>query len=195
MARLPIWSWFCQADDEGGGGEVGAGLAAGVAEAFDVLALVGEALGEAAGEERGRVGVVLVIALGLVGQEDVEAVVQIVGPLGVEEGGDEEGGAVVLVLEDEVDVAARGRLADGGGHVGQEVLFRDGVDGVEAEAVEAVFLEPVEGVLGDVVADLGAAEVDGRTPGGLDVLAEEGFGVGVEVAAVGAEMVVDGRRA
>ena len=74
-------------------------------------------------------------------------------------------------------------------------IVEDGVDGVEAQAVEVVFLEPVQRVLDEEVAHDAAAllavEVDAGAPGRLVTLGEERLGVGVEVVPGRAEVVVD----
>ena len=130
------------------------------------LALVGEAFGEDAAELVRRVLEAVVIALALAGQQDVHDVVEVVSPLRVEfRRAAEQRGAVELVFGDERDLAAGLDLATGdAGQVDEEVFFRDRADGVEPEAIETEFIEPIDRVLDEEIADFGAAEVDGRTP-------------------------------
>ena len=58
---------------------------------------------------------------------------------------------VVVVLEHQMDVAVgRDRAPDGGRDLVQDVLLAaidDPVDGIEAQAVEAILLEPVQHVV------------------------------------------------
>ena len=65
-----------------------------------------------------------------------------------------------------MDVAAG---FDGGAHLGRHLVepvgLGDGVDGIEAQAVEAIFHQPVERVLGEEAAHLGLAEIDRRPHG------------------------------
>ena len=86
-------------------------------------------------------GEVAVIALALAGQQHVPAMVDVVVPLGVV--ADRLSVAVarqpvrlvLLVFEDEVDVAIGKRLADALGELVEEVLravVENGVDGIEA---------------------------------------------------------------
>ena len=81
--------------------------------------------------------------------------------------------------------------------LGQDVRLGgvlDGVDGVEAQPVEAVLLEPVEGIVDEEVAHrpaVLAVEVDGGAPGRVPVGVEEALGEGVEVVPLGAEVVID----
>src|SRR5262244_1477360 len=66
--------------------------------------------------------------------------------------------------------------------------------GVQAQAIEVEFLEPVQGVVDDEGAGHLAArtvEVDGITPGRLVLAGEEGGGVAVQIVPLGSEMVVD----
>ncbi len=63
--------------------------------------------------------------------------------------------------------------------------------GIETQAVEAIFHQPIECVLDEEAAHLGPAKVDGGPPGRGDVAAEKARGVGGEVVPVGPEVVVD----
>ncbi len=182
-----------QEQHEGGGGEIGAGRAAALALAVGRgLALVGEAFAEAARQALGRaLGIVGIVAVGLAGQQDMQDMVGVVVPLGVE-ALSQMVGHVAVVLEHEMDMAARlDGGADLGRHLVQPVGCCDGVHGVEAQAVEAVFHQPVERVLGEEAAHLGPAEIDGGAPGRGDVGAEEARGIGGEIVPVRPEVVVD----
>ncbi len=73
-------------------------------------------------------------------------------------------------------------------------VILDGVDGIEPQAVEAIFLEPEQGVVNEEVADraAGAAvEVDRIAPRRLVPIGEELAGVGVEIVPLRAKVVVD----
>jgi hypothetical protein len=103
---------------------------------------------------------------------------------------------VAVVLGDEVALLVGEGLSDTDGHLFEEVrvaVVDEGVGGVEAEAVEAKFLQPVQRVGDKEVAHaLGVrvVEVDGLAPGGFVLVGEEGR-EGAGVGPVGTEVVVD----
>ena len=73
-------------------------------------------------------------------------------------------------------------------------VIGDGMDRIEAQPVDAVFLQPVEGVVKEEVAHDAAAfavHVDACTPWCRMALREEGLGIGVQIIPRRAEMVVD----
>jgi hypothetical protein len=117
------------------------------------LALVREALGEAASQSRdGPVGISRVVAVGLAGQENVPAMVEVVVPLGgVQDrtamfAPGQPARLVGLVLKDEVNRAVRQRGTGSFGDLGDDVLLavvENRVNCVEAQAVGVVLLEPV----------------------------------------------------
>ena len=78
-----------------------------------------------------------------------------------------------------------------GGHLVEPVWFADGVNRVEAQAVEAIFHQPVQRVVGEEAPHLVAAEIDRRPPGRIDVVAKELRRVGMQIISVRSEMVVD----
>ena len=95
------------------------------------------------------------------------------------------------MFDDERDVAAALDLpASDPRQVEQEVLFRNGTDSVETQAVEAVFPEPEYGVLDEEITHFRPAEVDGRAPRCVQIVAEELSGKDMNVGAVRTEMVV-----
>ena len=83
-----------------------------------------------------------------------------------------------------------------GGDLGDDVLGRivlDGLDGVEAEAVEVILAQPVESVFDDEAADVRAAVIvviDGIAPRGFVAGGEVGAELR-EVISLVAEVVVD----
>jgi hypothetical protein len=84
--------------------------------------------------------------------------------------------------------------ADGGGEFFEKVFgagIADLIDGVEAQTVEAILPQPVQGVLDDEIADRPRGVVDGAPPGGVDVGVEEARRIGVEVVSVRSEVIVD----
>ncbi len=191
------------------------------------VAALAEARVRAVVEERRRVHLgegcggreVLVVALRLAGEQHVQGVVDVVGPLpaqpeaGAATVGDREsaltrarfartrrdGGRVVAVgLGDDDDVATR--LLGGEFQCGRE-LFEDvdgrvvgeRVDGVKAERVDVELGEPHERVLDDEAAHLvtlRAVEVDGGAPRRVVQRIEVGAELG-QVVAARAEVVVD----
>ena len=118
-------------------------------------------------------------------------VVEIVVPLRVERGGMEAIGVVAFVFEDEVDVAARGLLAQFGGHRVEEVVILDRMDRIKPKSVEAVFGQPHQRVVDEIAVDRRLVDGDGAAPGGVDVGVEEALRIGAEVISVGAEVIVD----
>ena len=143
---------------------------------------VAEGAGEGGGVAEGAVP-----ASALAGEPGVQGVVEVVRPAGVEPPlvedlplvevglGDEEGGARPLA-----------QLREDGARGG--VL--DGVDRVEAEAVEAVLAQPGEGVVDHQIAHLGHGEVDAIAPGAAPLGGEVGREFG-QVVPLRAEVVVD----
>src|SRR5690606_9916104 len=184
--------------DKGGGREMRRRLAARRAAAIrGRLALIGEAFGEGAAEALCRaIRVIGVVAAALSGKLDAERVVDVVVPLRGVEPVREIAGAVVVVLEDEMDGTILDPGAHGGRELGQDVgigIVEDRVDGVEAEPVDVELLEPVERVLDEEVADraaLRAVEVDPVAPGRAVAPGEE-LRVGAEIVPLGSEVVVD----
>ena len=59
----------------------------------------------------------------------------------------------------------------------QPFVVVDRVHGVEAQAVEAIFVDPVERVVEEEIAHLRTLEIDRRTPGRVRAFAEERLGV------------------
>ena len=167
-----------QKQHEGVRRQVGTRFAARPAVAVG-FALVDEAFGQAARQAAQRLGVVLVVAVVLAGEQDVQRMVAIVVPLCVVALA-QQAGAVVVVLQDQVHMAL-----GAGGAIGNRV------HGIEAQAVDAIVEQPHQGVLIEELADFAATEIDGLAPGRLPVVAEERGGVLREVVAVRAEVVVD----
>jgi hypothetical protein len=136
----------------------------------------------------------------------MQDVVGIVIPLGVEDmagvgiGGCAIDGSAVaqqvcriaIVLQHQVDMALRADLgADALAQRRQPGWLADGMHGIQAQAVDAVFLQPVQCILAEELGHFGAAEIDGRAPQGLAVMPEEIRRIAVQVVAVRPEVVVD----
>jgi len=151
-----------------------------------------EAFGQAASQFfDGFFLVIGVVTFGFPGQQDVQGIVAIVVPLGIE-ALLQQRGLVVLVLQHQPHMPARfHRRAHALRQFHQEVGLVDGVHRVQAQAIAAVIAQPHQGVLDEVLAHLWAAEIDGVAPGRLAVFPEERAGVLVQVVAVRAEVVVD----
>ena len=95
---------------------------------------------------------------------------------------------VVVVFEDEVDVAIRlDGTPDGIGQFSEDVrcgVVDDRVNRVQTQSVEMVFGQPVESVVDEEVPDdsaVGAIEVDAVSPGGRVPISEELWRVGPEI--------------
>ena len=104
---------------------------------------------------------------------------------------------VVVVLEHQVDPPlASGPGVRRRGDLVQDVHWRvvaDRVHGVVAQAVEAIFLEPVERVVNEEVAHrpaVLAVEIDRLTPQRVMAVGKERRRVGVKIVALGPEVVV-----
>ena len=106
-----------------------------------------------------------------------------------------------FVFQHQMDVAAGVAgldfPADGFRQFGQDMglaVVDDRMHGVEPQPVEAVLVQPVQGVVDEVIADgtgVLAVEIDRRTPGRMVPFGEEGLGVGAEIVTFRAEVVVD----
>jgi len=189
--------------DEGRRRQLAARLAARLlAPEFRDLALIDEAGGERARKIHARRLVIAVIAGMLAGQHHVPDVMIIVVPLATIFAvrrvlrSIEQAGAIVAVLQHEVDVASRGlgELAGGNAEVLQHGLLardsHDVVGGVEPEAVEAVVAEPGQRVLDGKRAHLRQAVVDRAAPWRVRI-GEEGRRIAAEIIPLRAEMIVD----
>ena len=62
---------------------------------------------------------------------------------------------------------------------------------IHAQAIDMEFIEPVQRILHEEFLDLGTPEIDRRAPGRVDVVTEEGAGIGIEIVAVRSEVVID----
>ncbi len=191
-ARLPIWSWFCRNDTKAVGGRCALGVPRGAPPRWaEGWPLVVPAFGQAARQDGGGLlAVVAVVALPLAGQQMVQDVVQIVVPLRVV-AGFQQAGAIGVVLDHEVHAAARQPLAQPARQGAQPVLVEDGVHGVQAQAVDAEFVQPAVGAVLEEPPHGGLAEVDRGAPGRHDIGAEERGRVAGQVVAVRAEVVAD----
>jgi hypothetical protein len=178
--------------DEGGRRQMAAGCAARLTVVIGrAFALIDKALGQASGQALGgTVGEVLVVGVRLTGQQDMQHVVEVVVPLGVEVAR-QALGIVRLVLKHQVDMALREARADLGGQAVEEGVVADRVDGVEAQAIEPEGLEPVERVVDEKPRHRLAPEGDRRAPGRVAALVEELGHVGRQVVPVRPEVIVD----
>ena len=188
-------------EDEAPRREARRGFAPGLAVVGGALALVEPALAHGPGQVPKRPVVVLVVPLGVAGQDPPELVVEVVGPLGVEAVpafplGPHQPPEVASVLRDQ-DEPARRRRAEPRPHLGQQVprpVVAKRVRGVEAQPIEVVLVHPVEGVLDKELPHalrVWAIEVQGVAPRRGLALGEIVRAVGAHVGPVGAEVVVD----
>ena len=159
------------------------------------------AVGEGVGEVADAV-VVGVVAPPVAEQGDVQAVVDVVVPHAVEPDATsldrrDEPGVVAGALGDDEHVPPE-RLGPGVHGLAELLqerpgrLIGDGIDGVEAEAVDVEVLDPLTGALHEQVADLvaaGAGHVDGVAPRRAGRVDEVGAVAGEDVA-LRAEVVV-----
>ncbi|CFV98860.1 Uncharacterised protein [Bordetella pertussis] len=116
--------------------------------------------------------------------------VGVVVPLGIEPLF-QQAGLVGVVFHHEVDAAVRTGRARLAGQPGQPVGAAHGVHGVEPQAVETIFPQPVQRVVDEVALHGLLPIVDGRAPRRVGARVKEVGGVAMEVIAVGPEVVVD----
>ncbi len=149
-----------------------------------------------------RTRVVRIVGLSVARQRDARRVMKVVVPDCVETEAaarerPDESRLLRLVLRNEQDVAIRRRLARPTPDAREHVLLRvvsDVLGGVEAQAVEVVFGDPVSGVRDDEFADrstIVAIVVHAVTPVGVMALREIVAGERGEVVSVRAQVVVD----
>src|SRR5580692_10178224 len=105
---------------------------------------------------------------------------------------------VIAVLEDQVNVALTAKaIANGFSEFGQDTglgIIDDGMNGIEAEGVKVIFIEPVKRVVNEEIADraaVGSVEVDGVAPRRVMTVGEELWCVLVQVIAFRTEVGVD----
>ena len=165
----------------------------------------GEALGEASGEvARRTVGIIGVIAVVLAGHQHMQSVMDVVVPLcGVARRPavcrpGEWGRLVRIVFENQMNVpVSADACLYGVGQLGQEQRASavvDGVNRIEAQAVDKVLFDPIEGVGDEEAADdvaVRTVEGDRGAPGRVGVGLEERPGVGADVVPLRPEVVVD----
>ena len=109
----------------------------------------------------------------------------------------EHAGQIAVILGNEMDRSGRLVRPDSGGQLREEVtraLVDHRVSRVDAQAIHVIFVDPVQGILDEELADqlaLGTVEVDGGPPGSA-MLSGKVIGTEeAEIAAIGSEMVVD----
>jgi hypothetical protein len=166
------------------------------------LSLIGKARRQRTCEMRLRIaGVVLVIAAVLAGQKGVPGVMIVIVPLCAKlpvrrlSLRIEQACGVVVVLEDEMDQAsARGRkIAGRSAQLAEQqgaARFGDGVHGIEAQSVETIAIEPMQGILDREGAHLRDPVVDRLSPGRVR-RSEEIRRVAGEMIPFRTEMIVD----
>ncbi len=176
-----------------------AGLAARRFAERRMLALIGEALREAAPEVIDGIGsIVRVVTVALAGQSRMHGVVEIVVPLRVVIArraaafAFEQIRLVLVVLEHEMDVPARASAARLLRQRFEEMRLHvivDRVDRVEAQPVEMIFRQPIKRIL-DEETPGDAAEIERLAPTGL-AFREEARGIEGQIIPLGPEMIVD----
>jgi hypothetical protein len=148
----------------------------------------------------GVVGEVHALAGDLSGDRDMQRIVDVVVPLGLVEPRPPVGiarqqrGAIVVILQDEVDGTIAEMAGDRAGDLDQYVLIAlvaDRLHGVEPQAVEMILFEPVERVVDEEVAHRTAGEVDADAPWRVMALGEEVRRGRPEIVPLGAEVIVD----
>ena len=156
------------------------------------LALIDESFSQRARKLPGRpLGIVAVIAFVFPGQQHVQHVVRIVIPLSVEIA-PQVFGDIAVVLEHQMHMAAGlDRCTDLRRHLVEPAGLGDGVHGIQAQPVEAIFHQPIERVLDEEATHLGAAKIDCRTPRRFHVVAEGLRRVAGKIISVRPEVIVD----
>ncbi len=146
---------------------------------------------------------VLVVALRLTGQRNVQPVVDVIGPLrrhpeSTVGCGRDHRRVVEVALGDQVERSAEliGQCRNGIGELDEQVplpLVDERVDGVKAQGVDVEVTQPAQRVLDDERTDLfgpGGVEIDGWSPRGQVCLREVGAEP-AEVVPARSEVVVD----
>ena len=159
-ARLPIWSWFCRKLTKAMGGE----LAARLATQDSATMRGGLALIDKAGAEcpcdvmKRRASIVAVIAVAFPGQQHMPGVVIVVVPLRAIFAarrsfvGIEQACCIVVVLQHQMNMPAggAGEFADRLAQLMQQrnlARLGNGMDRIEPQPIEAVFVEPIKRIL------------------------------------------------
>lgn len=102
----------------------------------------------------------------------------------------EQPGVVGVVLDHELNMAfRRDGIADLPLELHEEIERGNGMDGVEPQPIEPVFVKPLDRAGDKISADLRAIEVDRRTPRRMAAAAEELRRISVQIAAIRAEMI------
>src|SRR5262249_17032935 len=70
-------------------------------------------------------------------------------------------------------------------------IVNNGVNRIETQTVETIFLEPVERIVDEIIAHGPLREIDRGAPGGLAALGEKLRGIMVKIIPLGPEMIVD----
>src|SRR5690349_13421526 len=165
-----------QKGDEGCRRKMSAGAAAPPAAIGHLLTLKGKAFGQGPSELGNGLAVVAIIARGLPGADDVEAVMQVIIPLSrISEwpavcAPYQPIRVVVFIFQDEMNVALGIGPATAHREFLEKILWTlvdDAVHGIEAQPVELELLEPIESILDDELTDRAAALgiiVHGRSP-------------------------------
>src|SRR5690606_6391158 len=100
-------------------------------------------------------------------------------------------GRIAVMLQHKVYMAARlDMTAYEACHVDQPATVGYCVRRIQAQAVKAKLLQPVQGIFGKKSPDLRLPEVDRRTPRRILIMIEEARRIRTQVIALGAEMVV-----
>ena len=143
-----------------------------------------------------------VISLGMAGESDEGAVMEIIVPERVHAVaafflGLHKLRVLRFVFVDEIERSVRRGGAGTAGDLGENVILRcidDGLRGVEAKAVEVEFGDPVDGIGNEELADGGAVvavEVNCFAPIGGVLAIEESIVELIEIISIGADVVVD----
>src|SRR5947208_13805369 len=81
------------------------------------------------------------------------------------------------------------RATDLFGHLVEKCPVCDRMDGVETQAIEAIFHQPVERVLDEEASYGRLPEIDSGTPGRIDIVAEEVRCIAAEIVPVRTGMI------
>src|SRR5690606_3776417 len=172
------------------------------------LALIDETLSQTTSEL--LCGVFLIIAVitcGFAGEQHMQDIVAIVVPLRIEiptvarlahiaacgaaTAVAQMSRAVVFIFQNQVHEASRfDCFADARRHFIKPARIRYLMDGIEAQAVESIFEQPIQRVLQKKIPYLRPREIDSCSPRRMFAGVEKGRGIAIEEIAVGADVVV-----
>ena len=120
----------------------------------------------------------------------MQGVMDVVIPLPFVTGGKQRH-AIVFIFDNQLDVTIRKSALQPGRQFRQPAFVPDGMDRIQAQPVEAEFIQPVAGIFKKEFAHFRLAEIDGGAPGRVHIAAKERLGIKRKIIPVRAEVIID----